>query len=290
MSKRKTLRLLLPQWQGGNNPKYVFGSELLAHIVPQSIVSETVRISVDQDFEKERPVENGVKNEQVLLKQLEETMAVLETKAPDKVIVLGGDCAISQAPFDYLNGKYEGTLGILWLDAHPDVATTEETTHGHEMVLGNLLGEGAPVFAEKIKHPFQSNQVMFAGLKYDELRSRDQAVNHLKLRYATPQDVMENSQPILAWIKENNIQHLAVHFDLDVLSPADYRSTYFAEPYLEEFGAAVGELTLNQIVRILNDTSEEAEIVGLSIAEHLPWDAINLRAALEKISIFDDSE
>ncbi|MBL1225734.1 arginase family protein [Enterococcus sp. BWR-S5] len=290
MKKKKTLRLLLPQWQGGDNPNYVFGSELLAHIVPQSTVSETVRISVNQDFEKDRPIEQGVKNERALMKQLDEAMAVLENKAPDKVIVLGGDCAVSQAPFDYLNGRYGGKLGILWLDAHPDVATTEETSHGHEMVLGNLLGEGAPAFAEKVKHPFQPNQVMFAGLKYEELRSRDQAVNRLNLRYVTPQDVKDSSEPILAWIKENDIQYLAVHFDLDVLSPIDFRSTYFSEPYLEEFGAAVGELTLNQIVRILTDASEQAEIVGLSIAEHLPWDAMNLRQALAKISIFDDSE
>ena len=31
----KTIRLDIPQWQGGNNPNYVFGSELLSIIVPQ---------------------------------------------------------------------------------------------------------------------------------------------------------------------------------------------------------------------------------------------------------------
>lgn len=288
MVKKKTMRMLLPQWQGGDNPKYVFGAELLAHIVPQRAEDDMIRIAVEQDFEQERLISNGVKSEAALLKQLDEVTAVLEEKEPDRVIVLGGDCGISQAPFDYLNGKYEGTLGILWLDAHPDVATTEETTHGHEMVLGNLLGRGAPSLADKVKHPIQPSNVMFAGLKYEELRSRDQEVNHLQLRYATPEELLKNSEPILAWIKENGIQHLAVHFDLDVLSPADFRSTYFAEPYLEEFGAAVGELTLHQVVRILKDASEAAEIVGLSIAEHLPWDAMNLRNALAEISIFNE--
>ncbi len=34
MEKKKTLRMVFPQWQGGINPNYVFGSELLAYIAP----------------------------------------------------------------------------------------------------------------------------------------------------------------------------------------------------------------------------------------------------------------
>ena len=38
----KTIRLDIPQWQGGNNPNYVFGSELLSIIVPQVSSIKTV--------------------------------------------------------------------------------------------------------------------------------------------------------------------------------------------------------------------------------------------------------
>ncbi|WP_202906514.1 hypothetical protein [Celeribacter ethanolicus] len=34
--KRKTLRLKMPQWQGGNLPAYHFGSELLAWLALQN--------------------------------------------------------------------------------------------------------------------------------------------------------------------------------------------------------------------------------------------------------------
>lgn len=286
--KNKTLRLLLPQWQGGNNSDYFFGAELLAHIVPQSEKAKMIRVPVNTDLEQELPTEHGIEGESELLAQLDATTKILEAEQPDKVIVLGGDCSISQAPFDYLNGKYEGKLGVLWLDAHPDVATIEDSTRNHEMVLGNLLGRGAPQFADKVKNIIQSKNVFFAGLIYDELRPRDQDVNRLKLRYAIPEQLKENSLPILQWIQENEIQHIAVHFDLDVLSPQDFRSIYPAEPYLEGFGAAVGELTLREVTRILTDISEKTEIVGLSIAEHMPWDAMNLRNALSQISIFND--
>jgi hypothetical protein len=33
-SKETTLRLVFPQWQGGNNPPYYFGSELLSWLAP----------------------------------------------------------------------------------------------------------------------------------------------------------------------------------------------------------------------------------------------------------------
>lgn len=114
----KTLRLVFPQWQGGNNPNYVFGSELLSHIVPQSSTAETIQVTVDKNLEQELPLENGVIGESGLLKQLAEAAKILEEKSPDKVITLGGDCSISQAPFDYLHGKHPDSLGILWLDAH----------------------------------------------------------------------------------------------------------------------------------------------------------------------------
>lgn len=286
--KNKTVRLLLPQWQGGNNSDYYFGAELLAHIVPQSKESALIRVPVNDDLTQELSIEHGIEGEGQLLAQLAATTKILEEENPDKIIVLGGDCSISQAPFDYLNGKYDGKLGVLWLDAHPDVATIEDSTRDHEMVLGNLLGHGAPQFSDKVKNIIKPDNVFFAGLIYDELRSKDQDVNRLNLRYAVPDQLKKDSQPILDWLKENQIEHIAVHFDLDVLSPQDFRSIYPAEPYLEEFGAAIGELTLKEVTRILTDISKQADIVGLSIAEHLPWDAMNLRAALAQIPLFND--
>jgi arginase len=286
--EKKTLRLLLPQWQGGNNPNYAFGAELLAHIAPNSNTSETIEVSVDKEFEKKLEVENGVVGEKVLFKQMEETSKILEEQQPDRIIIFGGDCSMDQVPFDYLNGKYSGKLGILWLDAHPDVSTPNDQLHVHAMVLGNLLGGGAPRFAKKVKHPISPSHVMYAGLIEKDLRDEDKPVEELNLHFVGPDELKESSQPIIDWIEENQIEYLAVHFDLDVLSPSDFRSILPAEPYLESFDlAAVGEMTLKQVVRVLKDISKKAEIVGLGIAEHMPWDAINLRKALSEISIFN---
>lgn len=285
----QTLRMVLPQWQGGVNPDYVFGSELLAFIAPPSKTDETVRVIVNEDLNTPLKTEDGVDGEGVLLAQLEETARILELKNPDKVIVFGGDCSISQAPFDHLSGKYGEKLGVLWLDAHPDISSPEQTSHAHEMVLANMIGQGAPRFVEQMKYPIGVKRVMYGGLIEKELRPMDSAVRSLGIKVATPLDLVESSQCVIDWIKENGITCLAVHWDLDVISPEDFRGTFPAKPYLkkEDFGVAVGELTLLQVVRVLHDVNAHAEIVGLCIAEHMPWDAINLRKALSNIDIFN---
>lgn len=52
-------------------------------------------------------------------------MEVIETAKSDKIITIGGNCIVSQAPFDYLHGIYEDA-GIIWIDAHPDVSTVND--------------------------------------------------------------------------------------------------------------------------------------------------------------------
>lgn len=286
---KKTLRLILPQWQGGVNPDYSFGAELLAFIAPPGARDETVRIPVDSTADAPLPCENGVEGEAALLRQMEATAAVLEERAPDRVIVFGGDCSVSQAPFDYLSGRYCEGLGIIWLDAHPDIATPQSSTHVHEMVLGSIIGRGAPRFAARMNHPVDARRVMYAGLIEEELRPMDQEALQLGIRMAGPQELKKSSEALIRWIEDQSITHLAVHWDLDVLSPEDFRAILPARPHLkrEDFGAAVGEMSLADVVRVLNDVNGHAELAGLSIAEHMPWDAMNLRRALGGLPIFN---
>ena len=284
----KTIRLDIPQWQGGNNPNYVFGSELLSIIVPQVSSIKTVKVPVNISFDEELKQKNGIEGEEALKKQMKDTEEVLIQENPDRIIVIGGDCSVSQVPFDYLSGKYGEKLGILWLDAHPDVSTVETSTRNHEMVLNNLISGEGSTLASMVKNPINKNKVMLAGLIYDDLREKDQIVNIKKISYATPSQLKNDSNILVDWIQKENIKHVAVHFDFDVLDPQDFRSIYPAEPYLESFDAAIGELKLEHIGRILGDISKYSNIVGLTIAEHLPWDAMRLRNMLSEVSIFHD--
>lgn len=73
MEKKKTLRMVFPQWQGGVNSDYVFGSELLSHIAPPSTSDETVEIKVDRNFDDDLLVVEGVDAGNMLIKQMTET-------------------------------------------------------------------------------------------------------------------------------------------------------------------------------------------------------------------------
>lgn len=45
--------------------------------------------------------------------------------------------------------------------------------------------------------------------------------------------------------------HLAVHFNIDVLNPQNFHSTYFANPNLTGDGSWGGSMTMNQLQTIL---------------------------------------
>ena len=283
-----TLRLMIPEWRGGLNPNYVFGSELLAHIAPPNETDETICVEVNRDFQRTPKQEKGIDEGAGLLSQMSETEKLLREKNPDKLIVFGGDCSVTQIPFDYLNGKYKGELGVIWLDAHPDISGPSASSHLHEMPLANLLGQNRESEITCSENIYEADKIFLAGLIEERLRDMDMACKELNIRIASPEELEENSSAVLNWIHETGVKYVAVHWDLDVLSPEDFRCIYPAEPYTDadEFPAAVGRMTLKGIGRLLSDVSGYAEIVGLSVTEHLPWDAMNLRAALGSISIF----
>src|SRR5262249_12485559 len=60
----------------------------------------------------------------------------------EEVVERRGDCLIDLASMAYLNTCYGGNLGVLWVDAHPDVLTPKDFAHGNAQVLGALLGKG----------------------------------------------------------------------------------------------------------------------------------------------------
>ena len=290
MPEKKTIRLCCPQWQGGVNPDYVFGAELLSVIAPPSTKDETIVVPVARNFSDPLQTVEGIDWGGALLSQMNSVRQTLEEQQPDHLIVFGGDCSVTQVPFDYLSGKYGADIGILWLDAHPDISSPETSSHLHEMPLSDLLGLNPNSEITRVKNPFSAEKVFMAGLIEERLRPMDQACKDLCLRIASPEELAETSQPVLDWIKQTGIRCLAVHWDLDVLSPVDFRSIYPAEPYTnaDEFPAAVGRMKLNEIGRLLTDVSSMTEIVGLSITEHLPWDAFRMRKMLAGVSIFRD--
>ena len=297
MEKGKTtLRLYYPVWQGGMSPLILESAPMIKMLLPQGNNCETAEVPISKDINKEIESKDGVNEPTILLKQIKAAEQILEIKKPEKIITLGGDCSSSQVPFDYLHGKYESDVGIIWMDAHPDISTPKQLHNEHTMVLGNLLGDGAEEFAKIVNNKFSYNKVMYAGLVYEGAFDYEKEyITKNKIRYAIPEELKDNSNKIISWIKEEGIKYLCIHWDLDVLSPNDFRSIFSAEPVKEgekseyaDFGYAIGKMAFKEAVRMICDVSKEAKLVGLTIAEYKPWDIYYIKNELKKIEIFND--
>jgi len=281
----KTLRLLAADWQAGNKPEYYFGAELLSWLAPQNNNQKEVRLPIAHPDTTNLLKENGVVAQKVVKENVQISKRVLEEEQPEKIITLGGSCLVSQAPFDYLKGKYKDELGVIWIDAHPDISNPTIFHNEHAMVLGNLLGMGDPELSQIVENPLSSDSILYVGLQEPSFDEKD-ILADLKINYTIQQDKHLNYPEIQEWINQNKFKKIAIHFDLDVLDPTLFRSVYFAEPGKDNFPSGAGNMSISVVTSILTNLFENNEIVGLTIAEYLPWDAIKLKELMNKLKIF----
>ncbi|MDA1477768.1 arginase family protein [Bacillus changyiensis] len=300
----KTIRLLMPQWQGGNNPNYSFGAELLSWLAPDND-HPLIKVPVQAYDGIPLENENGMNGRKQLLEQLKSAHHMIDAHQPDRIVVFGGDCLVEQAPFAYLNERYDGELGLIWIDAHSDLVRYIGYDNGHTLPLGNLLGEGDEEFAKHVKIPLKPENVFIAGLvvpteqetkviseEFQKLgiapaEQDTEVIQRLGIRTAGTKELINSTESIKEWLKESNIKHLAIHLDLDVLDPQTFRSILFANPEVPVNYSPEGTMQMPQLIHLIQELSEETDVVGLGITEHLPWDSIYLKDLLDKIPILN---
>ncbi|MFF2885156.1 arginase family protein [Bacillus toyonensis] len=286
-TKSKTLRLLMPQWQGGNNPPYVLGAHLLNWLAPKTNGPfEEVPVDLDSSLE----VEQGIVAKSALLKQARSAKSLIQKHSPDNVIVLGGDCGVELAPFAYLNEKYDGDTTLLWVDSHPDVSTPDDWSNHHAHVLANLLGVGDKEFIAEVPKPFKPEQILFVGLNDMIEALNSKPLRDMKMDIATPDDIQEDSSKVLQWLESRKTSKVIIHLDLDVLDLREFRSLLVANP--ETYDKMVGNTpkgsSIETIIRVLQDVAKAHQIVGIGITEHFPWDAMALQNMLQRLPLIGD--
>lgn len=298
MSSRKTLRLLFPQWQGGGDPSYMFGSRLLDWLAPEAdgpVEEVTVAAPGGQPLQ----VSDGILARDAVVSQFQDARRRIDLHQPDRIVVLGGDCGVDLAPFAYLNERYGGDLAVLWIDAHSDLFSPKVFANSHAHVLGSLMGQGDPEFLSAVKAPVKPGNAMVAGWRklpdqYSELQKfEDELTDRLQIQRLGPEELANDSAPVLAWLRATGAKHVAVHFDLDVLDASLFRSLTFTKPGAPaptDDDIQAGRMTLAQVVRLLSDVTSQVEVVGLGITEYMPWDAIALRDALSKLPLLGQTE
>ena len=91
---------------------------------------------------------DNIKSYQPILEHIQAFRSILSNLDLDKIATLGGDCGVDMIPVSYLNKKYKGSLGILWIDAHADIHTPESSPskNFHGMPIRMLLGEAMRIY------------------------------------------------------------------------------------------------------------------------------------------------
>lgn len=119
-------------------------------------------------------------------------------------------------------------------------------------------------------------KILFVGLRdweRDEIKARQQQYG---IKHLTPEDVHENSDAIREWLKSCGASKVVIHFDMDVLDPAEI---------IAAVGVVPNGMKIAEVVRVINDIAKEKEIVGLTVAEPMPRTAIRIKEMLNQLPL-----
>lgn len=282
----KTIRLLYPDYVSGGLETYYFGAKLLAHILPANENQPMLEVKIAPPDGKELNVTDGVYGKEEVIAGIRNAAEVIEAAKPDRIITIGGNCIVSQAPFDYLNGIYDN-VGIIWIDAHPDVSTTKDGyPNAHAMVLGSLMGnEDNPLTGLMKNKKFRADEILYVGLQ--ELHSYQQKfLKDMKVDYRVQTETFVSNEEIKTFL--DRFDHILIHLDIDVLDANLFHSTYFANKELVGDGSGGGRMTMEALSEVLKCITENSDVVGFTIAEYLPFDEHKLHDMFADIKLFSD--
>ena len=285
----KTIRLVYPQWQGGDITRwipeisdpalaargYYLGAQLLDFLAPDKGQPKfTVPVNTEA---KERKAVDGVFDRDDIALQTKAALDILNVEKPDKIVTLGGECSVSVAPFTYLADKYKDDVAMIWIDAHPDITLPGDVYTGyHAMAVTACMGLGDKVIVSQLPARISPEKILFVGLRdweRDEIKARQQEYG---IKHLSPEDVATDSSAVIDWLKKCEASRVVVHFDMDVLDPAEI---------IAAVGIVPDGMKMADVVRVINDIASEKELVGLTVAEPMPRIAIRLKSMLAQLPL-----
>lgn len=289
--KANTVRLMFPQWQGARmqdgwipevkdlkdaSRGYALGSRLLEVLAPENPRHKIVRVPIGMEY-GERKITDGITDLDAIVAQTKSALAALETESPDRIITLGGECSVSVVPFTWLAKKHAGDVAVLWIDAHPDITLPGDAYSGyHAMAVTSIMGKIAPT-KTILPATIPPERILFVGLRDWERRQIVDRQKEYGIRHVGVAEMRESPKRALDWITSTGAKHVLIHFDLDVLDPAEI---------VPAVGVVKDGMKMAEVVRLVNDVSAAHDVVALTVAEPLPRTAINIRNMLHGINLF----
>lgn len=285
-----TIRLIYPQWQGGDIARwipevedparaargYYYGARVLDLLVPARQGEKVLTVPV-ATASGERRATDGVLDRDAIAAQTRAALGLLREARPDRIVTLGGECSVSAVPFTFLAGRYDGDLAVVWIDAHPDITLPGDPYAGyHAMAVTALMGLGDAAVVGQLPARIAPERIFMVGLRdweREEIRRRQEEYG---IAYLTPEDFREDGGALRRWLENCGASRVAVHLDLDVLDPAEI---------VAAVGVVPGGLRMDEAVRVVAEAAGAKELVALTVAEHMPRTALRLQAMLEQLPL-----
>jgi arginase len=189
-----------------------------------------------------------------------------------KIVAIGGDHSLSIGTISGASVACSGDIGVIWIDAHGDMMTHENTLSGnvHGMPSSAVIGFGHPelVNGYKTGKKVDPQNIVYVGLK-DLDQGEIDLIRKEKLRAITMLDVMHDGLPkVFKEIDElqKRVKHIWVSLDLDCID-VEYAPGTPIKNY--------GGFTYREITNLCRYIGKVCNVVGMDIVELSPTLDIN---------------
>lgn len=251
--------LVVPQWQGSGSSRamrLIDGADAIRGDLP---ASRTHQVPVPAAAgESLGTGVNRFSSLTLVRDATEAELALLE--AP--VVTIGGDCGAELAAVQHaLAAHPEGSVAVVWFDAHGDLNDVDSSPSGafHGMVLRALLGDGPDGLASTGSAVLAPAQLVLAGTR--ALDDGESAfVDEKAIRVVAP-DELEDPEAIVEAVAATGATSVYLHIDLDVLDPSAIGGIGYPEP----FGVQPERLT--EAIRALR---RRFDLAGAGLMEFAP--------------------
>ena len=226
-----------------------------------------------------------MKHVQEVMSVAKRSAAVVEAAARRgyTVLALGGDHSIS---FGSIAGAAAAhpSLGVIYIDAHPDCNTDETTISGnvHGMVAAAMMDGGHPILTDIARRKISPEHFLFIGLK-DIDEAEIEFLRARRVKCITMLDIAKRGlAPAIAAIDAlaQKVDTLWVSMDMDSID----------EAYAPGVGLAThGGLTRREVMGLAQYIGKTCRVAGLDIVEMVPAKDIEQKTAalaLELIARF----
>jgi arginase len=238
--------VVVPQWQGSPSSRAMRLAEGAAAIRGDLPPQATREIAV--------PLEAGDEQNTGIarfssLKLVRERLADALEELPGPSVVIGGDCAVSDAAVRHAAGRHPDAA-VVWFDAHPDLNTGASSPSGAYagMVLRSVVDHGivAPT------------RVVLAGARSWDPEEESFAQSSSIMSIAA--DAVD-ADPLVTAVEASGADAVYLHIDLDVLDPGELQGLLDPEP----FGVPA-----TRLVAAIRALVQRFPLAGATIAAYAP--------------------